>query len=195
MRFDKEWVIDQQGCDETPGRRLLGRVLPCRHGNCPSAGQRGATHGADAQLGGVADAVPDNVPGATGLRYELISDQVDPTGRVSQAYRRLSDTVQRAKSLEEAGQISIDYQPQYQQLELNSLDVWRAGKRIDIRTQAHYAKLRRESGLENGLIGGALTLSITLPDLRVGDRVDYGVTISGSNPVFGKGSYDVFDAR
>ncbi|HHZ55688.1 TPA: DUF3857 domain-containing protein [Xanthomonas vasicola pv. zeae] len=143
----------------------------------------------------VADAVPDNVPGATGLCYELVSDQVDLTGRVPQAYRRLSYTVQRAKSLEEAGQISIDYQPQYQQLELNSLDVWRAGKRIDMRTSAHYAKLRRESGLENGLIDGALTLSITLPDLRVGDRVDYGVTISGSNPVFGKGYYDVFEAR
>ncbi|MFL7980766.1 hypothetical protein, partial [Xanthomonas vasicola] len=48
----------------------------------------------------VADAVPDNVPGATGLRYELVSDQVDLTGRVPQAYRRLSYTVQRAKSLE-----------------------------------------------------------------------------------------------
>ncbi|MFA4687115.1 DUF3857 domain-containing protein, partial [Xanthomonas perforans] len=143
----------------------------------------------------VADAVPGNVPGAAGLRYELVSDQVDLTGRVPQAYRRLSYTVQRAKSLEEAGQISIDYQPQYQQLELNSLEVWRAGKRIDMRTQAHYARLRRESGLENGLIDGALTLSITLPDLRVGDRVDYGVTISGSNPVFGKGYYDVFEAR
>ncbi|PNR84461.1 hypothetical protein LA23_04415 [Xanthomonas oryzae pv. oryzae] len=114
---------------------------------------------------------------------------------MSQAYRRLSDIVQRAKSLEEAGQISIDYQPQYQQLELNSLDVWRAGKRIDMRTRAHYAILRRESGLENGLIDGALTLSITLPDRRVGDRVDYGVTISGSNPVSGKGSCDVFEAR
>nr|WP_283161325.1 DUF3857 domain-containing protein [Xanthomonas nasturtii] len=143
----------------------------------------------------VADAVPDNVPGVTGLRYELVSDQIDLTGRVPQAYRRLSYTVQRAKSLEEAGQISIDYQPQYQQLALNRLDVWRGGKRIDMRTQAHYAKLRRESGLENGLIDGALTLSITLPDLRVGDRVDYGVTISGSNPVFGKGYYDVFEAR
>lgn len=143
----------------------------------------------------VADAVPEHVPGASGLRYELVSDQVDLTGRAPRAYRRLSYTVQRAKSLDEAGQISVDYQPQYQTLELNSLDVWRDGKRIDMRGRAHYARLRRESGLEDGLIDGALTLSITLPDLRVGDRVDYGVTITGSNPVFGKGYHDVFDAR
>lgn len=143
----------------------------------------------------VADAVPDKVPGANGMRYELVSDQIDLTGAAPQAYRRLSYSVQRAKSLDEAGQISIDYQPQYQRLELNSLDVWRDGKRIDMRSRAHYARLRRESGLEQGLIDGALTLSITLPDLRVGDRVDYAVTTTGSNPVFGKGYYDVFEAR
>lgn len=49
--------------------------------------------------------------------------------------------------------------------------------------------------MEEGLIDGAVTLSITVPDLRVGDRVDYGVTLTGSNPVFGQGYYDVFDAR
>ncbi|MCC8556749.1 transglutaminase, partial [Xanthomonas vesicatoria] len=66
----------------------------------------------------VADAVPDSVPGASGLRYELVSDQVDLTGPAVRAYRRLSYTVQRAKSLDEAGQISLDYQPQYQTLQL-----------------------------------------------------------------------------
>nr|WP_031340376.1 DUF3857 domain-containing protein [Xanthomonas maliensis] len=143
----------------------------------------------------VADAVADTVQGAGGLRYELVSDQVDLTGRRPQWYRRISYTVQREKSLDDAGQIAIDYQPQYQQLVLNSLEVWRDGKRLDLSRTAHYARLRRESGLEDGLIDGAATLSITLPDLRVGDRVDYGVTITGSNPVFGQGYYDVFDAR
>ncbi|MCD0244681.1 DUF3857 domain-containing protein [Xanthomonas melonis] len=143
----------------------------------------------------VSDAVPAAVPGAGGLRYELVSDQVDLTGRAVRAYRRLSYTVQQARSLDEAGQISIDYHPLYQRLELNSLDVWREGRRIDMRDRAHYARLRRESGLENGLLDGASTLSITVPDLRIGDRVDYATTVTGSNPVFGKGYYDVFDAR
>lgn len=161
----------------------------------PAAQASDAPRMAPAPAWVVADAVPDKVAGTSGLRYELVSDQIDLTGRAPQAYRRLSYSVRREKDLEEAGQISIDYQPQYQQLVLNSLEVWRDGRRIDMRTQAHYARLRRESGLEEGLIDGAVTLSITVPDLRVGDRVDYGVTLTGSNPVFGQGYYDVFDAR
>lgn len=196
MRFDEEWVlIDRDGRRRLRGVFWMRCVLAVVASVIAPAQASEAPRMAPPPDWVIADAVPDKVPGASGLRYELVSDQVDLTGAAPQAYRRLSYTVQRAKSLDEAGQISIDYQPQYQQLALNSLEVWRDGKRIDMRKQAHYARLRRESGLEDGLIDGALTLSITLPDLRVGDRVDYGVTITGSNPVFGKGYYDVFDAR
>ncbi|MBB3811823.1 transglutaminase-like putative cysteine protease [Xanthomonas arboricola] len=196
MRFDEEWVlIDKDGRRRLRGVSWMLCVLAVVASAIAPAQASEAPRMAPPPAWVIADAVPDKVPGASGLRYALVSDQVDLTGAAPQAYRRLSYTVQRAKSLDEAGQISIDYQPQYQQLALNSLEVWRDGRRIDMRTQAHYARLRRESGLEDGLIDGALTLSITLPDLRVGDRVDYGVTITGSNPVFGKGYYDVFDAR
>lgn len=197
MRFDKEWALIGKDVE----RRLRGvvwtiwaaaavammAILPVQASDAPRM--------APAPAWVVADAVPGAVPGAGGLRYELVSDQVDLTGRAVRAYRRLSYTVQRAKSLDEAGQISIDYHPLYQSLELHSLDVWRNGQRIDMRRRAHYASLRRESGLENGLLDGALTLSITVPDLRVGDRVDYAATVTGANPVFGKGYFDVFDAR
>ncbi|MBB3779358.1 hypothetical protein FHY16_002114 [Xanthomonas campestris] len=195
MRFDEEWVlIDKDGRRRLHGVPWMLCVLAVVASAIAPAQASEAPRMAPPPAWVIADAVSDKVPGASGLRYALVSDQVDLTGAAPQAYRRLSYTVQRAKSLDEAGQISIDYQPQYQQLALNSLEVWRDGRRIDMRTQAHYARLRRESGLEEGLIDGALTLSITLPDLRVGDRVDYGVTITGSNPVFGKGYYDVFDA-
>lgn len=197
MRFDEEQVlISKDVMTRVPGvvRALWVMWVLAAMTIAPALANEAPTM-VPAPAWVVADAVPDSVPGAGGLRYELVSDQIDLTGRAARAYRRLSYTVLRAKSLDEAGQISIDYQPQYQTLELNSLEVWRDGKRIDMRNRAHYARLRRESGLEDGLIDGALTLSITLPDLRVGDRVDYGVTITGSNPVFGKGYYDVFDAR
>lgn len=197
MRFDEEQVlIGKDVMTRVPGvvRALWVMWGLAALATAPALANEAPTM-APAPAWVVADAVPDSVPGAGGLRYELVSDQIDLTGRAARAYRRLSYTVLRAKSLDEAGQISIDYQPQYQTLALNSLEVWRDGKRIDMRNRAHYARLRRESGLEDGLIDGALTVSITLPDLRVGDRVDYGVTITGSNPVFGKGYHDVFDAR
>ncbi len=52
MRFDEEWGFDQQGCDATPVRRLLDHVSAGRREPRASTGQRGATHGSDAGLGG-----------------------------------------------------------------------------------------------------------------------------------------------
>ncbi|MDG2526541.1 DUF3857 domain-containing protein [Stenotrophomonas sp. HITSZ_GD] len=130
-----------------------------------------------------------------GLRYELVSDQVDLSGAQPLWYRRVSYTVLRDNALGDAGQISLYYQPDYQHLALNHLEVWRDGQRMDLRRRAHYAQLRRESDLEQGLLDGALTLNISLPDLRVGDRIDYAYTVTGSNPVFGRGYYDSYTAR
>jgi len=141
------------------------------------------------------DAVPAAGVGSGGLRYELVSDQLDLTGAQPRWYRRVSYTVQRDSALADAGQIGIGYQPDYQRMALNHLDVWRDGRRLDLGQRAHYARLRRESDLESGLLDGSLTVNISLPDLRVGDRIDYGFTITGDNPVFGRGYYDSYAAR
>ncbi|HEY0332767.1 MAG TPA: DUF3857 domain-containing protein [Stenotrophomonas sp.] len=141
------------------------------------------------------EAVPSTGPGSGGLRYELVSDQLDLTGTQPLWYRRVSYTVQRDGALADAGQVAIDYQPDFQRMLLNHLEVWRDGRRLDLRHDAHYAQLRRESELEEGLLDGALTVNISLPDLRVGDRIDYGYTVAGDNPVFGQGYYDRYTAR
>jgi len=141
------------------------------------------------------DAVPSSGSGSGGLRYELVSDQVDLSGPRPLWYHRVSYSVQRDNALGDAGQIGLYYQPEYQQLVLNQLEVWREGRRIDMRHRAHYAELRRENELEQGLLDGSLTLNISLPDLRVGDRIDYAYTVTGANPVFGRGYYDSYTAR
>ena len=133
--------------------------------------------------------------GNAGLRYELVSDQLDLTGPRPRWFHRVSYTVRRDNALADAGQIGLYYQPDYQSLVLNHLEVWRDGRRIDMRTRAHYARLRREDDLEQGLLDGALTLNVSLPDLRVGDRIDYGYTVTGANPVFGRGYHDSYTAR
>ena len=121
--------------------------------------------------------------------------QLDLTGPRPRWFRRVSYTVRRDNALADAGQIGLYYQPDYQSLVLNHLEVWRDGRRIDMRTRAHYARLRREDDLEQGLLDGALTLNVSLPDLRVGDRIDYGYTVTGANPVFGRGYHDSYTAR
>ena len=68
--------------------------------------------------------------GNAGLRYELVSDQLDLTGPRPRWFRRVSYTVRRDNALADAGQIGLYYQPDYQSLVLNHLEVWRDGRRI-----------------------------------------------------------------
>ncbi|SEK99905.1 Transglutaminase-like superfamily protein [Pseudoxanthomonas sp. GM95] len=129
------------------------------------------------------------------LRYEVVSDQIDLTGAKPVWHRHIRYLVARERGLSDAGSISIGYQPDYQSLVLNQLEVVRDGQRIDLRERAHYARLRREQDLDNGLLDGELTLSITVPDLRVGDRLDYSFSVVGDNPIFGNAYYETYAAR
>lgn len=175
------------------GKWLLVAALLLCHGPALAGEQAPAMAAAPAWV--QVDRVPDAGSASGGLRYELVSDQIDLSGARPLWYHRVSYTVQRDNALGDAGQIGLYYQPEYQQLALNQLEVWREGRRIDMRQRAHYAQLRRESELEQGLLDGALTLNISLPDLRVGDRIDYAYTVTGANPVFGRGYYDSYTAR
>ncbi|WDS36698.1 DUF3857 domain-containing protein [Pseudoxanthomonas sp.] len=136
-------------------------------------------------------------PAADGddLRYEVVSDQVDLTADKPVWHRHIRYLIVRERGLSDAGSISIGYQPDYQSLVLNQLDVVREGQRIDMRERAHYARLRREEDLAAGLLDGELTLNVTVPDLRVGDRVDYSFSVVGDNPIFGNAYYETYSAR
>lgn len=130
-----------------------------------------------------------------GVRYLVVVDQVDLSAARPAWYRRVAYDVMHERGLASAGQFSIHYQPAYQDVVLHAVDVWRDGVRIDRRDDSRIEVLRRESGLEAGLLDGSHTLSVTVPDIRVGDRVDYRYTVHGYNPVFGRGYHDYWTAR
>jgi hypothetical protein len=146
-------------------------------------------------------AVEENVPAedvatsSSGLKYLVAADQVILTGPRPVWHSQVTYVIAEERGLENAGQISLSYQPAYQQIELHALDVWRAGQRIDRRSTSRIDVLRREAELESGILDGSLTVNITLSDLRVGDRVSYRYSVVGFNPVFGNGYYDNYTAR
>lgn len=140
-------------------------------------------------------AQPDGKTDSDDLRYEVVSDQIDLTGAKPVWHRHIRYLVARERGLSDAGRISIGYQPDYQTLVLNQLEVLRDGQRIDLRERAHYARLRREEDLDSGLLDGEMTLSVTVPDLRVGDRLDYSFSVVGENPIFGDAYYETYAAR
>lgn len=130
-----------------------------------------------------------------GVRYLRVADRVDLTGKQPAWHRQVSYEVVAERGLASAGQFSISYQPAYQRVAVHAIDVWRGGQRLDRRKQSRIEVLRREAGLEAGLLDGGQELSVTVPDIRLGDRIEYRYTIHGYNPVFGRGFHDYWSTR
>jgi transglutaminase-like putative cysteine protease len=119
--------------------------------------------------------------GAAGLEYLVLDEQTDVATSANVhhvAYRVTADSC-----LSEGSQIDIGFDPEYQTLELHFLRLWRDGRphdRLDLET---VKTIQQERDLERLIYNGRLTALILMPDVRVGDVVEYAFTRRGRNPV------------
>ena len=108
-----------------------------------------------------------------GVHYILSDHQLHWEGDNRVSYGRTALEVTDRAGLERAATISFDYDPRSDQVTLTRLVVIRDGQEIDLRDKVREEVLRRETRLDEGIIDGTLIAWIQVPDLRVGDIVDY----------------------
>lgn len=126
------------------------------------------------------------VPAASGLRYLLVDDQWNAALPSPVSYRRLVLEIVDRAGLEEGGRFSIGFQPDFHAVTLHAIRLRRDGRWLD-RTQASRIDiLRTEDDAGVGILDGWRTASLLIPDVRVGDVVDFAYSVSGTNPVFGE---------
>lgn len=106
-------------------------------------------------------------------------------GKQHAVYFRQALTVNEISRLGEVGQIELEYDPEYQQLSLHNLRIWRGGKPIDKLAGADIRFLQRERELDRAVYTGKISAAIVVSDLRVGDTLEIAYTVTGQNPVFG----------
>lgn len=86
--------------------------------------------------------------------------------------------------VDDIGQISMEFNPEYQTLQLHSVRVIRDGVATDRRASFKVRFLERELGLESSIYTGTVTAVGLVDDVRVGDMLEYAYSVIGSNPVF-----------
>lgn len=132
-----------------------------------------------------ADLAP--VPPARATRRALAIRLDETQLYVADTPVQLVNTVQQANDpgvLGQIGQISLQFIPQYQRLTIYRIAIIRAGQVIDHTLDAPVRFLQRETGLEQGIYSGAVTASLLLPDVRVGDTLQLQYALTGANPIF-----------
>ena len=99
-------------------------------------------------------------------------------------YTHIVMQVRTPQGVQDGSSVMVDFDPSYQKLILHSLRVVRRGVASSRLTRKAVQVLHREADLESFIIDGALTASVVVQDVRVGDVIDYAYTLRGMNPVF-----------
>jgi transglutaminase-like putative cysteine protease len=108
-----------------------------------------------------------------GVLFLLSDEQVAWQGDEKLTYYRAATLVTDRYGLEEAATLQFGFDPAFESLTLTRLAVIRDDQVIDHTETVEADILRRETQLEDGILDGDLTALLQVPDLRVGDVIDY----------------------
>jgi hypothetical protein len=98
-------------------------------------------------------------------------------------YLHWAVSVTSADGVSQMAQQEISFQPDYQQVVLHRLGLWRDGAWNDRLEATEITVANRENQFERGMAVGLRSLLLVVPDVRVGDLVEISYSIEGSNPV------------
>ena len=114
--------------------------------------------------------------------YYLLTDEQENTA-TQEAYGHFVYRILTIEGVQNMSDLSIVFEPSYQQLFLHEIRIIRDGNPINQLTN-DIQLIQREQSMESKLYDGTKTAIINLRDIRIGDIVEYAYTIKGYNPVF-----------
>ncbi len=138
-------------------------------------------------------AAPPAGPARSGVAGMLTDHQVHVSGATVDEYFRRVRKVVSAAGVQNASELSIDFDPSYQRLVLHSVALVRGSERIDELDRSGIRIIEKEPESDEKIYDGQLTALIFLKDVRPGDVIDYDYSLDGSNPLLGGRYADEFD--
>ena len=126
-----------------------------------------------------------------GQYYLLIDRQSNHLSPTSTTYHAYARTILNESGAHASTQITIAYEPAYQELSIHRVGVHRDGTWVNLLNTNRLQVIQQEKGLNRQLYNGTLTALLFLEDIRVGDTLHYEFSLRGQEPVFGD-SIDAF---
>ena len=119
------------------------------------------------------------------IDYELEERQIRFKQGNRELYYRSVAKANNAEGLSKLATIEVVFYTLYQNLVMHEVSILRNKERINLTSQLRPTFGIREQDRNNAIYMGATVLTYHLPDVRVGDRVEYAYTIVGQNPIYG----------
>jgi hypothetical protein len=101
-----------------------------------------------------------------------------------QRYNRTIEEIVNLSALQELANVSVPFNPYHDDLTLHHVRILRGDQVIEVDVESRFLVLRREREFERLVLDGRWTLTVALPDVRVGDIIDMAMTLSGDPACF-----------
>ncbi|MFD2969593.1 DUF3857 domain-containing protein [Sphingobacterium bambusae] len=135
--------------------------------------------------------VPPNLEDISeGYYFERIEYQVNLATQ-TRFFKNIKVLTENAGA-ENAGQIHLSFNPQYQTLVLHELYLLREGERIDRLKIGKFELMPYETELSRSIYNGSYAAYLLLEDLRKDDKIILSYSVKGANPVFAGKFFDTF---
>jgi transglutaminase-like putative cysteine protease len=115
--------------------------------------------------------------------YALLDDHQVLVSDTVIDYRRHVRKVLTSAGVQNASELSVDFDPSYQTPVLHTLELVRDGRRIDELTKAAIRVIDKEDATEDRIYDGTKSALVILDDVRPGDVIDYSWSLEGANPI------------
>lgn len=117
--------------------------------------------------------------------YILIDRQMALLNKQKQDYFHYKSKILSRQALQDASQVYINFNPEYEKLTLHKLRLWRDGKPVELTGKVKLDLMQREKNLEKNIYEGDVTALGVLPGVELGDEIEVEYTLTGSNPILG----------
>lgn len=123
--------------------------------------------------------------------YAILADHQIKDG-ASDYYRHVRKVL-TSSAVQNASEISFDFDPSYQRLVLHDIAVIRGSETMHELDPGSIRVIEKEDDAHEGIYDGMLTAIAFVKDVRPGDVLDYSWSIEGSNPLLGTKYADTYD--
>ncbi len=119
------------------------------------------------------------------VQYIFVDRQINLLG-MPHLYARSISRPLTSDGIEQISNISITYNTEYEKLIVHHIRVRRGGASASLIEKAKLRFLNQETEADSLIHTGLTTATYDLPDIRMGDSIDFAYSIVGRNPVLGE---------